>query len=438
MLDELQARANDAVKMALDAGATDAWASATRNRSVDFSMRDGAVEKVQDSTSRSLSISIYVGGRYSSHSTNDLRPDRLAPFVKEAVALTGHLQEDEYRRLPDPTLFEGRATTDLQLVDTKVREIDRTQRMQWLEAMNAEIDGKDKVISAESSVSDGHSGGAAASSNGFTGTWENTWTWLGASVSLQDEGDRRPEAGMWAGCVHLDDLPDPAGIAIEGLRRGMARLGSVKGPSTNGTMVVDPTSAGRLIRALLGPANGRGLQQKKSFWADKKGQAVISDKLTLIDDPLIPRGFSSKLFDGEGIAAKKRTIVEGGALQEFYINTYYARKLGVAPTTGGSSNRIVGLGDKALAEIISDVGTGIYVTGWLGGNSDRTTGDFSFGLQGHLIEGGAIGAPVGEMNVTGNLIDLFAKLTMVGNDPWPYSSLKAPTIVFEGVDFSGA
>ena len=39
---------------------------------------------------------------------------------------------------------------------------------------------------------------------------------------------------------------------------------------------------------------------------------------------------------------------------------------------------------------------------------------------------------------TGNLVDLVATLVEVGSDPWPYSSLQAPTLVFEGVDFSGA
>jgi PmbA protein len=80
----------------------------------------------------------------------------------------------------------------------------------------------------------------------------------------------------------------------------------------------------------------------------------------------------------------------------------------------------------------------VYVTSWLGGNADGTTGDFSLGLRGHMIENGKIGRPVGEMNVTGNLRDLFARLEAVGNDPYPYSSTLAPSLVFTDVDFSGA
>jgi PmbA protein len=131
-------------------------------------------------------------------------------------------------------------------------------------------------------------------------------------------------------------------------------------------------------------------------------------------------------------------ILADGALQNFYIDTYYGRKLEMAPTTGSASNRIVRPGERDLAAILADLDDGIYVTSWLGGNADGTTGDFSFGLRGHLIEGGQIGAPVGEMNITGNLLGLFSQLIEVGNDPWVYSRTLCPTLVFDGVQFSGA
>jgi len=42
------------------------------------------------------------------------------------------------------------------------------------------------------------------------------------------------------------------------------------------------------------------------------------------------------------------------------------------------------------------------------------------------------------MNVTGNLLELWSKLKRVGGDPWTYGSAFTPTMVFEGVAFSGA
>jgi PmbA protein len=110
----------------------------------------------------------------------------------------------------------------------------------------------------------------------------------------------------------------------------------------------------------------------------------------------------------------------------------------MTPTTGSASNRIIGTGDHSLEALLKEVGSGIYVTSWLGGNADNTTGDFSLGLRGHLIENGQVGGPVGEMNVTGNLKDLFSRLDLVGNDVHPYSTTLSPSLVFSGVDFSGA
>ncbi|MDH3440038.1 MAG: metallopeptidase TldD-related protein, partial [Gammaproteobacteria bacterium] len=130
-------------------------------------------------------------------------------------------------------------------------------------------------------------------------------------------------------------------------------------------------------------------------------------------------------------------IVEQGVVKNLYVDTYYGRKAGMAPTTGSASNRRIEPGDQPLEALLSDAGEGVYVTSWLGGNADGTTGDFSLGLRGHMIENGQIGRPVGEMNVTGNLRDLFARLEAVGNDPYPYSSTLAPSLVFADVDFSG-
>ena len=109
----------------------------------------------------------------------------------------------------------------------------------------------------------------------------------------------------------------------------------------------------------------------------------------------------------------------------------------MAPTTGGTCNLAWTLGAKSQAAILTDVGEGILVTGFLGGNSNGTTGDFSLGVQGFRIRGGERAEPVGEMNISGNKLELLKKLVAVGNDPWPYSSMRTPTLVFEGVQFAG-
>ena len=114
---ELQSRAAQAVEMAKNAGADEAWATATQSRDVEFNFRDGSLEKVKDTTSRGLNIEVYADGRYSSHQTTDLNPDRLKSFVSEAVAITRALEPDEFRRITPPELFANRPSDDLDLVE---------------------------------------------------------------------------------------------------------------------------------------------------------------------------------------------------------------------------------------------------------------------------------------------------------------------------------
>lgn len=438
MRKELQQRAGEAVRAATGAGADDAWASASRSRSVSFRVRNGKLEQVSDSTARSLSVRLFVAGRYSSHRTTDLRPERVAAFVDEAVAMTRALQADEYRVLTPPSLYAGRPDlAALDLVDAGLEGLSREQRLDWLNDMNRRVAGKDGVISATSGASNDHMVFAAASSNGFSGAYETTSVGMYTSVTLED-GDKRPEDWMGSFGRHTAQLEQPGAIADEALRLARGRLGMEKGPTLRTTMVVDNRAAGRLVGRLLGAATAGAVQQERSFWRGRLGEKNVSEALTITDDPLIARGLGSRPFDGEGIAARRLPLVAGGVMKNLYVDTYYGRKLGVDPTTGSSSNQVVAPGKRDQAALLAAAGDGVFVTSWLGGNIDSTSGDFSMGVRGNLIKNGKLGAPVGEMNVTGNIIDLFARLREVGSDTWPYSSVLSPSLLFDGVQFSGA
>jgi PmbA protein len=435
---DLKNQAAHAVELARKSGAQDAFATASQSRDVEFEYRDGALEKVKDTTSQSLAVQVYANDRYSSHQTTDLNPDRLGSFIGEAVAITRALEPDEYRKVTPAELFANRPADDLDLVDSTIATLDRDQRLAWCEALDAASHGHERVISATAGVYDGTVNSASASSNGFVGSQQSTYCWLGSSVTLRDKGDKRAEDWFYAGGAHVADLPDPSGVGEEALNRTLSRLESEKGPTLKTTMIVDSRAAASLIGRLVRPANAGSVQQGRSFWATLMGEQAFSDKLTIVDDPLIKRGLASRHYDGEGISARRIPIVENGVVRNIYVDTYYGRKGGMTPTTGTASNRVVTPGEHSLEQLLAEVGDGIYVTSWLGGNADATTGDFSLGLRGHVVENGQAGRPVGEMNVTGNLKDLFSRLDMLGNDPYPYSSTLAPSLVFTDVDFSGA
>jgi PmbA protein len=279
---------------------------------------------------------------------------------------------------------------------------------------------------------------ARVHSNGFRGSRADTAFWTYASVTVKDEDGRRPSDWSAAGVRFISELPPAAEEGRRAAERALARIGSKKGESAVMAMAVDGRAAGRLIGALRGPLSGQALQQKRSFLEGKRGGQVASELFTVVDDPLIVKGFGSRLFDGEGIAAKPIPIVEAGVLRNYYIDTYYGRKLGMPPTTEGPSNLSWKLGERSQARLLADMKDGILVTGFIGGNSNATTGDYSFGVVGFRVRGGAVAEPVAEMNVSGNMTELMMRLVAVGNDPYPYSSMRTPTLVFEGVQFAGS
>ena len=448
MSEELLEQAAAALDMARQSGADEAVVHLGDSGSTEFSYRDGKLEDVKHSASRGLSVQLYVDGRYSSHSTTDLRTERLGRFIAEAVAVTRCLEPDPDRVIPEPELYEGRADLDLDLVDEEARGLERDTCLDWLGGMDAAARADQRVISATSEIAFGWRSSAQVSSNGFEGARRETNVGYGSMVNL-DEGDgRRPEAYRYVHGHHLEDLPAPVETAAEALQRALDRLGSRKAPSGRGVMVVVPEAGAGLLGRALGALYASSIQQNRSFLAGKKDQPIGSDRLSLIDEPHQRRGPASRLYDGEGIATRRRVICEGGVLRDYYVDTYYGRKLGWPPTTGSPTNLVFETAPAARAEgesgqtgdldnLIAAVGEGFCIDGWLGGNADLTSGDFSLGIRGHRIANGQKAGPISEMNITGNYLSLLGNLAAVGSDPYPFSSAQTPTLVFEDVEFSG-
>ena len=429
-----------AVAKAREYGARDAAVDVRDQREIQVEYRDGRIEKLQESTRHGLSIAIYREHRYSSQSTNDLRRDSLAKFIEEAVSVTKHLSEDRFRLLPDAKYYAGREKAALYLRDrayearTTDQRIDAARKAAETAAAGA---GSGRLVSITAGVGDTLSRAVKVQSNGFEGDQEGTSFSIYADPTLKDAGGLLVEDYAYGSTRHLKDLPEAARIGAEAADRTLRRMGQKKLPSAVMDMIVENRVASRVLGPLVGPLSGAALQQKQSFLEGQLGKRIASEALTLIDDPFLPRGQDSRLFDDEGISARRMTVVEKGILRTYYIDSYYGRKLGAEPSTGSPSNLVVAPGTRTRDQIVAGVAKGIFVTGFIGGNSNGTTGDFSFGISGLLVENGKLTTPVFEMNISGNLKTLWGGLAEVGNDPYVVGSGRAPTLHFKGVQFSG-
>lgn len=427
------------LKTAKSAGADDCRVSFGKRRFVEVQYRNHKPETVKEATTQGVGVGIYVNGCYSSQSTADLRKDALKTFVENLVETTKLLEKDPYRSLPDPKYYQGRQNIDLQLMDPRYETITPDMRHRVAKELEASClqAGGEKVISVTSQVYDDFREETVLTSNGFEGETQSTVCYAIAEMTAQDEGDRRPNGYHYAVDRAFKKLPSSDEIGQQAAARTLELMGGKKLKTETLPIIIENRSVGRVLNGFLSAMSGWSLQQKRSFLLDKQGEKLGSDVFTLIDDPLIVGGLGSQLYDGDGFATKKRVMVNNGVLQEYYIDWYRSRKLGVEPTTGGSSNLILPPGERSVADIMQDLGRGILINGFIGGNSNSNTGDFSVGITGTLFENGELTQAVAEMNIADNHLEFWKKLAEAANDPWKYSSWQMPSLVFTEVVVAG-
>jgi PmbA protein len=427
------------IKTAKSAGADNSRVGMNSRRFVDISYRERKPETIKEASTRSFGIEIFVNGRYSSQSTSDLRKSALKDFISNAIATTKLLEEDPYRTLPDPKYYKGRAKLDLGQLDPDYKKFSPEDRHNMVKAMEESClaKGGNKVISVTARAYDSHGEVLLMTSNGFEGSEEYTLFQAVAQMTVQDEGDRRPSGYSYAQSVIRKSMPTPEKIGAEAAKRTLDLLGGKKIKTETLPIIIENRNVPRILEGFRDAMLGSYIQQKRSFLADKKGKKIASKHFTLIDDPFVKGGLGSRLFDNDGLSAKKRIMVDAGVLKEFYVDWYYSRKLGWEPTTGETSNLIIPPGKRSIKEIMKDLGRGILITDFIGGNSNSTTGDASVGIIGKLFENGKPTQTVAEMNIAGNHLEFWNNLIEAANDPWVYDSWRTPSLVFKDVVVSG-
>lgn len=426
-----------AMDYALKNGCQQAKVNLSSGSNTSFELHDAKMDRLQQASENQLSISLYVDGRYGTYSTNRLDQKELESFIKNGIDSTRYLAKDEARVLPDASRYYKGGKPDLKMFDAKLESISPDDKVELAKAMGKEAMGKDeRIISVDSSYSDGESSTYMLISNGFEGESGRTWYSLSAEVAIKGEGEARPSSSWYESAIYFDKLIK-SGVGKTALERVLRKLGQKKVKSGKYTMVIDPRNSGQLLGPLLSALYGSALQQKSSFLLDKLNEKIGSSALTLIDEPHLKQSVGARYFDFEGVATERRPVFDGGVLKTYFIDTYSAQKMNVAPTISSPSLLVMKTGKKNLDKLVAGVDNGILVTAFNGGNCNSTTGDFSYGIEGFLIEKGKLTQPVSEMNVTGNMVALWASLAEVGNDPRLTSSWRIPSLVFEGVDFSG-
>ena len=406
---------------------------------------NGEVDKVTHCLDRSISIALFVDGRYGSFSINKLEDNVLDDFIDKALDTARLLAEDPCRDLPAPerTAKDAREGTELALYDTASLGMDAGKRLDI--ALGASIfKGTEAtpswtLVSEEAEYSDSVFDTLVMDTQGLRCRHTESSFEYGVEMTIKDAEGNKYSGYWWNSTPRLAELGADRICAVA-LERAVAQIGPRTLPSGKYRCVIDSECASRLVTPLLSALGGYALQQNNSFLMDTLGKKVFHEGMTVMDACRRPGESGSRLFDSEGVATRERPVVENGVVKEYFINTYMAAKMKMDPTVEDAIRpKVVPWPRKGLdrAAILAMCGDGILVTGFNGGNSNSATGDYSFGIEGFEFKDGKIVRPVSEMLMTGNLVTLWNGLLAAGDDARPCKSKLIPTLAFENVDFSG-
>jgi hypothetical protein len=161
-------------------------------------------------------------------------------------------------------------------------------------------------------------------------------------------------------------------------------------------VIFEANLAGSLIAHFVAAASGSSLYRESSFLIGRLGTQVFAPNVRILEDPHMPGELASGYYDAEGVATAKRTVVDAGVLNGWFLSSYSGRKLGLASTgnAGGNHNLLIESGADDLAALLRRMGKGLLVTDLMGQGVNPVTGDYSRGAVGFWVEGGRIRFPV--------------------------------------------
>ena len=429
----------DVLKRAQARGASAADGFLIEEQHFTASVRLGQVDTVKHSRDQRLSLRVFAGRASAAASTSDLSRDSLERVVDEATALARVTAEDPHAGLPDPDELIG-VVPDLALEDTAGGELDPEAKIALARRAEAAALASDARMTNSEGAEywDRRARYAYATSHGFARGYATSAFGLSVSPVATENGEMQRDY-WYTAARHRAALEAPEAIGRVAAQRALRRLGARKVKTTEVPVIFDPDTAATLVRAIAGAASGPSLYRRASFLLDRLGKRIAAPAVSIVDDGLIPRALGSRPFDGEGLATRRTVVVGEGTLESYLLDTYSARKLGLASTHHASrdgsgvgvstTNLVLQPGTASPESLIGSVKNGFYVTELIGFGINGVTGDFSKGAAGLWIEDGKLTYPVAEVTVAGNLLDMFAAIEGLGNDLVLRDRTVAPTVL---------
>ena len=443
---ELRQIADDVLAHARRIGASDCAVDVDEGNGLTVNVRRGRIETIEQNHDKGVGVTVFIGTgndvRRGNASTSDLTSGALRDAVEAAYHIARFTAVDDAAALPEDDWYP-REPRELDLYHPWNIEADAAADIAR-RAEAAALETSPLIRNSEGgNVSLQHGRFLSANSRGFFGGHAHSYHSIAVApiASRPRDGMQRDE--WYASRRDPKDLPSAESIGRYAAERTLARLGARKIDTCTVPVLFEAPLAAGLVGSYVGAASGRALYRASSFLIGKLGQRVFADHVDVVDDPFVMKGMASGWFDEDGVATRKRTVVEAGVLTGWFLGTYSARKLGLEPTGNGGgahnlsfTSRLTRPGDD-FAAMLKKMGTGLLVTELMGQGVNSITGDYSRGASGYWVENGVVAYPVEEVTIAGNLVDMFARIVAVGSDVLTSGSRSTGSILIESMTVAG-
>jgi PmbA protein len=444
---ELQAIADRVIALAATGEQVEAYVS--RDSETDIRVYEGNVEHFVSAQSEGIGIRVIRDGRTGFAYAGTLGPAAVAEVLAEARDNVAFGTPDEWAGLADPDGVEVVAQDLWSDALAAYATDDKIAIAKELERLTLGIDKRVRVDDAN--YADAFSESAVATTTGIRRSGRENGCYVSIST-LADDGDET-QTGFGFSVGRSPEQFDLAKAAREAADRATRLLGATKPSSRRLTVVLDPYVTAMFLGIISSTLNGESVAKGRSLFKDRLGDTVANPLVTLIDDPTNPLAYTATDLDGEGLAARRNSLIEQGVLRGFVHNSYSARRAGTLSTGNavrGGFRGTPGVGCLALqlqpgtrdqTALVADITDGVLVQSVQGLHSGVNTvsGDFSVGASGLMIANGQLGGPVREFTIASTLQRMLLDVVEVGGDiDWLPMRAAGVSLVIRDITMSGA
>ena len=433
------------VKSCLKQGADQAEVYIKGGRNLRIVVRNGEIETVQESSAHGVGFRVFIKGKTGFSYCNDFTKTAMEKTIQSAVRFAKITTADKNNVLPG----EMEVTEVNGLYDPDISKIQMDKKVGLAKKIE-ELATKDRRItkSAGARYSEGETEIFIANSHGLLKNYRMSSCSLGVSV-VAEKGEQKSTGSEYCTRRFFSDLKSTEDIAAKAAEKAYKMLDHRMIKTQRAMLIVDPDAARSILGGIRSAVNGERVLQGASFLRDKMDQKIASNLVTIIDDGTRPGGMGSKPFDGEGVATRKRIIVDHGIIKGFMYNTAVAHRAGVKSTgnaSRGGFRRLPGIGthnfymesgESTQAGIIEDTKRGLLLKGVTGYGINPVNGNFSGGASGFWVENGNISFPVKRLTIAGTAHEMLTSIDRVGNDLDMNKSFTAPTFRIQEIQIGG-